>query len=51
MEMIFLLVGAWWLSGVLGCRKRKAKRRSKSSTWKPDVDYNDYLEHEKRNRR
>jgi hypothetical protein len=51
MDIILLLVGAWWLSGVLGCRKRKPKRRKKSSIWKPDLDYNDWLEHDKRNRK
>lgn len=50
MDIILLLVGAWWLSGVLGCRKRKPKRR-KSSIWKPDLDVYDWEQHQKSNRR
>jgi hypothetical protein len=50
MDIILLLLGAWWLSGVLDCRKRKPKRR-KSAIWKPDLDYNDWLEHQKRNQK
>lgn len=49
MDIILLLVGAWWLSGVLGCRKRKPKRR-KSSIWKPDLDVYDWEQHQKSNR-
>jgi hypothetical protein len=51
MDIILLLVGAWWLSGVLGCRKRKPKRRKKSSIWKPDLDVFDWEQHQKSNRR
>jgi hypothetical protein len=51
MDIILLLVGAWWLSGVLGCRKRKPKRHKKSSIWKPDLDVFDWEQHQKSNRR
>ena len=50
MDIILLLLGAWWLSGVLGCRKRKPKKRSKS-IWKPDLDVFDWEQHQKSNRR
>jgi hypothetical protein len=51
MDIILVLIGAWWLSGVLGCRKRKPKRRKKSSIWKSDLDVYDWEQHQKSNGR
>lgn len=52
MDIILLLLAGWWLSGVLGFRERKPKRRNKkSSFWEPDMDVFDWEEFNKRNAR
>lgn len=52
MDIILLLLAGWWLSGVLGFRERKPKRRKKKlSFWEPDMDVFDWEEFNKRNAR
>lgn len=51
MDIILLLLAGWWLSGVLGFRKRRKPRKRKRSFWKPDMDEYDWEEFNKRNGR
>lgn len=50
MDIILLLLAGWWLSGVLGFRKRKGPRHQrKRSFWEPDLNEYDWEEFNKRN--
>lgn len=52
MDIILLLLAGWWLSGVLGFRERKPKRRKKKSSFRePDMNVFDWEEFNKRNAR
>jgi hypothetical protein len=50
MDVLILLIGAWWLAGVLGFRK-KSKKKWKSASYKPDNSVYDWEEFQKRNAR